>query len=96
MKNDRNSNHKTTYARKLKESENYIDHVMDVNQFENIRVARHEFGLIGGPIINNSHSNTIDIESKLKGLDNHNINNSDIQYLDKFQMIEYEGIVIKE
>ena len=96
MKNDRNSNQTSSYERKIQESENYIDHVLDVNNFENIRVARHEFGLIGGPIINNFHTDIIDIESKLKGLDNKDINESQIKYLDKFQLIDYQEIEIKE
>ena len=61
-----------------------------------VGTARHEFGLIGGPIINNSHTDIIDIESKLKGLDNKDINESKIKYLDKFKLIDYQEIEIKE
>ena len=89
MKNDRNSNHKTSYKRKLQESKHVIDHVMDIHFFENIRIARHEFGLIGGPIINNSHKDIIDVESKLLGLNSDTIEEYNINHLDKFQLIDY-------
>ena len=105
MKNDRLSNHITTYKRKLNESNNIINYVMDVNHHQNIRIARHAFGLVGGPIVNNSHSDIINMESQLFGIDNKieyclkkntNVNPKNIQHLDTFQMLEYNEIQIKE
>ena len=96
MKNDRHSNEKVTYNSKLQESDNIINYVMDVNNFQNIRVGRHAFGLIGGPIINNSHTDIIDVESKLLGLDHNDIDTNNIKHLEKFQMIDYKEINIKE
>lgn len=105
MKNDRLSNDKTSYMRKVQESKNVVQHVMDVNNYENIRVSRHEFGLLGGHIVNNSHPDIIDVESKLLGISNKieycvkkktDMDDTNVQYLEPFQMLEYEQIEIKE
>jgi hypothetical protein len=96
MKNDRSSNHKHSYKRKLNESENVIQHVMDINYFQNNQLAFHTFGLLGGPVINTSHENIIDIESKLRGIDPTTLDTTSNNKLPGFQIIEYDEIVINE
>ena len=105
MKNDRHSNDKSSYVRKLNEVDHTYDYIMDTNKYQNNKEARHIFGLLGGNIVNNSYKDIIDMESKLLGIDNKleycvknnkKINKNDIKYLQPFQMLRYEEIRIKE
>ena len=56
-----------TYCKRLQESVNTLDYVLDPIRFEHQHTCRHELGLVGGTAVSHIEGNLVDLESELRG-----------------------------
>jgi|TARA_B110000208_G_C11714151_1_gene410437 hypothetical protein len=88
--------------RKIKEDLYYSNYMLESVTTNHTSKALHTFGLIGGPVNNDSYTNIIDLESKLLGIHTKTKYNSNERVLDTtkqnklndFQLIDFKETII--
>lgn len=56
-----------TYCKRLQESANTLDYMLDPIRYEHKNQCRHELGLVGGTAVSLIEGNLVDLESELRG-----------------------------
>jgi len=91
-------NDKATTLSKLNEYSYYSSYMLEGVTTNHTRRALHTFGLLGGPVNNDTYTNVIDLESKLLGInkkitynsDKHKVNVQKNNNLNEFQLIDFK------
>jgi len=96
------NNDKATTLSKLNEYSYYSSYMLEGVTTNHTSRALHTFGLLGGPVNNDTYTNIIDLESKLLGINNKIKYNSDkrkvniekTNNLNEFQLIDFKETVL--
>lgn len=96
-----NNDEQTTLS-KIDEYSYYSNYMLESVSTQHTNRALHKFGLLGGPVNNDSYVNVIDLESKLLGINNKTKYNTDenkvnIQKknkLNEFQLINFKESIV--